>query len=253
MAKIKEVWLSGSVGPIICYTRNGVPCSRTKPSKVRQNKSTKAAAKVFGIASGVSKVLRKGMETFLIKNGDSKSRYLVDNAVYQWLLAGKPIELMEWENRCNLQFNKKKDLGSRLKVQLTVDWSNPQQAVLKVPELSPGINISAPANTQVLHWMVTISGSGINHNLSTASYTVQIDTPYIEDAVIPAMQIPLECELGPDILTVVALSLKYSVKSKYGLTQPKTAPWTPAAIVAAHYEPAVKRKEVSTRRWKGLD
>jgi hypothetical protein len=245
MAKHTNTHPSGRLSNTIYYILNGQLCSRSMPGKVRQTKATKESAKAFGKAVQVAKMLRWGLKAFLADNEDRRVQYRIDNAVMKWLRHGRPVgpneELIPdpWEELFRFQFNPKTALDFRVKVPITVDWSNPQQAVLHLPEMNPKKQIMAPANTRLLHWMITLTGTTIAHPERTQSYDARFDMLY-RNETIPARQILMPCALVPDSLTVVAVWVRYSVEVRRSLKMCPDDPWTPAAIVDAHYEPATE-------------
>ena len=54
--------VSGAIGPVIFYTRNGKQCCRSKPRKVKQTIATKKRSSNFSIASKFSAAARRSMK-----------------------------------------------------------------------------------------------------------------------------------------------------------------------------------------------
>jgi hypothetical protein len=241
MARITASPSYGRIGNVIVYDFRGQACCRAMPGRVRQTKATKESAKVFGIAARVAKRLRWGLKDFPAYSGDHRVRYRIDNAVLQWIRAGKPgssetsRKEPAWQRLIQLQFNPRIELHARVRLPITVDWSNPKMAMLQMPAIDTQTDMRAPAHTKTLHWRVAITGTTIDKPYPTHCFQFQFDTPFTP-GTIPAQQVPLECSIVPDSLTIVAVSLCFSVQTKHYLKMRQEEPWTPAAIVGAHYE-----------------
>lgn len=240
MARITITPLHGRLSNVIVYEYRGTPCMRAKPIRVRQTKATKESAKVFGRSAVIAKWLRYGLQNLPAYNNNHRARYNIDNAVLQWIRAGKPTVNKAgyaepaWEALTNVRFNERIELDSRMRQPITVDWSNPKEAILQMPAIDTHNDMRAPAHTKVLHWMVAITGTTVEDPYTTHMYQVQFDIPFADH--IPALQVPLKCNIVPDSLNIVAVSLCFSVMYKGDLKMRQEAPWTPAGIVAAHYE-----------------
>ncbi|MGN6297432.1 MAG: hypothetical protein ACTHM7_11675 [Ginsengibacter sp.] len=61
MAKVTDVFVSGSVGNIIFYRRMGKNCARLKRVHLKQTVATKKRGVNFGVASRAGKALRRGL------------------------------------------------------------------------------------------------------------------------------------------------------------------------------------------------
>src|SRR6185312_10072301 len=61
MAKVTDVFVSGSLGNIIFYRRMGTQCARSRALHVKQSAATKTRSANFGIAARAGKTLRSGL------------------------------------------------------------------------------------------------------------------------------------------------------------------------------------------------
>src|SRR5687768_17723317 len=89
MAIQNTSYVKGTVGQIIFYEFRGKPVLRTKPSKVRQTKATKASAKEFGRAVRYSKEIRWELTPLVNVSDDRSLMYRMNSVLLKWLIQGK--------------------------------------------------------------------------------------------------------------------------------------------------------------------
>jgi len=241
MAKITAVHLSGKIGKLVCFERNGKPISRIQADDVKQTKATKKAAKVFGKAVRVAKFLRQGLAPALPRIGGRWGEYRLADAVSKALDPQKTTASQtNTAPLLQLAYNRKTNLRERLRVSLETDWSQPGRVILTIPALNPVKHIPAPAHTQQVHWRIAVSGSSITRPIITGAQSIVIDMPY-EATLLPAQRIALPFTVQPDTLNVLMVSLQYTAEKKRGPLLIKAQEWWPADIVGVQYETPVKK------------
>ena len=88
MARITDIGLSGSLGPLVFYKNQyGTPCSRTRPARVKLSKASRETARLFGIASSMSAVIRRDLISLLPPEKDLKIMYRLNTVLLEWLKA----------------------------------------------------------------------------------------------------------------------------------------------------------------------
>jgi hypothetical protein len=235
MARIKKVYLSGKIGNRIFYTVNGITYSRAIPKKVTQTEATKKSATQFKRANKISRALRVGLpDVFAPK--DKEVMYRANTAVYaalrkvddEFVITDiRPIE--------KLQFNKKATLGSRIRININVDWDNPGKVVITIPSFVPTESISAPATTRTLHWTITLTGFTVDkYSNHTCSHTFTTDISYNETAVQEqVLEIPYI--IWPGNMYIVALNMQCDT-SRYGKpVKVKDMVWLPSGVIGVCY------------------
>ena len=85
MARIKQVFASGTIANVIFYQFNGKPCARSRPARVRQTTATQKESKLFGSAKTLSRLLRQSLEGLLPHYRSKTVMYRVDKGVMQWM------------------------------------------------------------------------------------------------------------------------------------------------------------------------
>ena len=239
MAKITRVFLSGTVGKLICYERNGKPCVRSKPEKVTQTAATKRAAGNFARAMPIAKYLRWGLEPVLPEAKGRYTEYRLNTAVAQWLSSvaprGKKGEA-DLSSLSSLELCKDAQLSVRLRrCRLKVDWGTDGTVTLRLPAMTPAEHIQAPAWTTQVHWTIAVAGSRIKKTEETDSYTMSFDMAYSNER-LPARNIELPFRLAPGSINAVAVSIQYTTVNKGKKKRITDAVWLPAAIVDAWHE-----------------
>ena len=137
MARQFHHLVSGKIGPVVFYVKNGVGYARTQPWKVKQTKATKESAILFGKSRTIGRLLRGQIAAFLpdLKNNTIKHRF--DNAVLQWLRSGDMADRYEKVPCINgHEFNQKSELDGRFKKPFDVDFSQKEKIHLTIPEFT---------------------------------------------------------------------------------------------------------------------
>ncbi|MBB1286923.1 hypothetical protein HRH25_21250 [Flavisolibacter sp. BT320] len=85
MARIDKIFASGTIANVIFYERNGKPCARSRPARVRQTTATKASANWFGLAKTASRLLRQTLAGFIPRYRSRALMYRVDAGLLAWM------------------------------------------------------------------------------------------------------------------------------------------------------------------------
>src|SRR6185437_5305805 len=85
MAKLKDVFISGTLENIVFYTRMGKKCARIKRSSIRQTTATKKRGINFGIAARTGKGLRRGLIAAMPNPTDRSMQSRFSGAISKWL------------------------------------------------------------------------------------------------------------------------------------------------------------------------
>ncbi len=85
MAKVTDVFVSGSLGNIIFYRRMGTQCARSRALHVKQSAATKTRSANFGIAARAGKTLRSGLMSSIPNVTDRSMQSRFSGAISKWL------------------------------------------------------------------------------------------------------------------------------------------------------------------------
>ncbi|MGN6268032.1 MAG: hypothetical protein ACTHM5_20310 [Ginsengibacter sp.] len=85
MAKVIDVFVSGSVGNIIFYRRMGKNCARLKRVHLKQTVATKKRGVNFGVASRAGKALRRGLTASMPIPTDRNMQNRFSGSIAKWI------------------------------------------------------------------------------------------------------------------------------------------------------------------------
>ena len=85
MARIDDVFVSGTFGNIIFYRRMGKACARIKRNKIKQTVATKKRSVNFRIAARAGKALRAGLKPTMPKPTDRSMQIRFSGTIARWL------------------------------------------------------------------------------------------------------------------------------------------------------------------------
>ncbi len=143
-----------------------------------------------------------------------------------------------------MEFNTESFLSQRCRVTLAVDWEQPGEVRLTLPELNPTQNLAAPAHTETILFRFAIGGCAVEKGEALKKQVAEIRIPY-EHALLPAQTISIPFSADSDTLALVAMDMKYEKVNKKASKETGTIwrnartdkRWTPCGIVASHYYP----------------
>ena len=232
MARQQKVFVSGKIGSVIFYERNGVQCARSAPAHVKQTKATRQSAKIFGRAKQIGRSLRVDLSPVLAGFKARTIMHRLDNAIRQWLKeTNAPGEDLPFIN--GLELNERAALKERIKVSLSVDFSEKGKVMLKIPGINLAKDVQAPSNTRSLQLSIGLASCLLPANTSAGSFSTSLDIPFKTGSMIPEQKIILPFDVKKGSITLVVATLLYSIekKGKSGFLMDER--WMPAAVVGS--------------------
>jgi len=231
MAINKNNSLSGMVGPVVVYELNGKQVMRARPRPHKKSKASQEAAKQFGLASALSKQIRLHLRNGLPGYADPKMRYRFEAVIRAWLRNGRAITdrgVNGFSLLDRFQFNEKSSLFEKLGVQLSIDWTQRGKIVVNIPALVPVRDIAAPPKTESVRWFIDAASSEWDNH-------VTLDITYNE-SITKARRCELDFPTSPGKLTIVLLTLEYTIKSGNNRQVTRDEKWLPAWIIGSFYK-----------------
>ncbi len=186
MARQKSTFISGKMGNIIFYKRNGNYFARMAPDKVKQTAPTKKRSSNFGIASSAGKTLRKLLLPSLHFPKDKKMQNDFMGAIAKWLRLNNMKDLKAATRLpflTNFNFNEKTGIAERWRVAIAVTQSAANQIEVSVPAYSPAKKIDAPAYTTAVICTFSAASCRLKDGFALGSFTETINIPYKNDTV----------------------------------------------------------------------
>lgn len=238
MAKPTRIFLSGKIDNLIFYEFQGKPCARKAPVKVRQTKATRESAKLFGIAVSMSAALRQSLSTILPVSKARKNMYLLNTALLKWLKEKRPKTpgpSNAFSPLHGLSFNEDSHLTSYLHKSIWVDWSKTGRIIIRMPALTPAVDLRAPAKTRSVIWRIAAASCDVN-NSSAAREQARAELEMLyDDVTVGARSIELPFSLGRGELAVVVISLQYRVEKNEWTALVTNRKWLPVDIIDAAF------------------
>ena len=238
MAKVTDVFVSGTLENIVFYYRMGRRCSRMKRSSIKQTKATQIRGINFGIAARAGKGLRNGLEKFLPSPTNRSMQSRLSGAIARWLGLQNASELPAYEDAAYIsKFNFTTGAGftERFKVPFTVSQPTQGNGIsVAIDAFTPTQNIQAPAGAGSVKLTITVAGCILISGEPNGHVTHTLNIPY-NDVEIPAQLMEFTIPVVPGSLTVMAAKLQYYTSNNGNSIEIKEPAWMPASIVNAWY------------------
>jgi hypothetical protein len=239
MAKVTDVFVSGSVGNLIFYRRMGKNCARLKRVHLRQTVATKKRGVNFGVASRAGKALRSGLRAAMPIPTDRNMQNRFSGSIAKWIGLSDIDKLLPDEKVpfvSGLAFTKEQPFGERCKVPVTISQPHENTISVSIEAFVPALKISAPAGTQWITWIISVSACHLENGRPSGSGTRQLEISY-NDFPVPAQV--LEFEVGaPGSLIVTAARLIYKKWQNNSWVAINKEAFMPAGVIDARYREA---------------
>lgn len=210
MAKVTDVFVSGSVGNMVFYNRLGTKCIRTKRDSIQQTDATKKRGINFGIAAKAGSGLRTGLQKVMPLPSNRSVQSRISGAISKWL-GQTDINKLEPDDEVpfigDLAFVEDKGFFTRFKAPLNITRTEDLIRV-KIDSLIPSQQISAPAKTVSVKLILSVSGCMLPDGDHTSHQTHSIEIQYNEEE-LSAMEFDFHVSMPPKSLTVIAGRLIY--------------------------------------------
>ncbi len=234
MALQMETYLTGKIGNIVYFKRNGTYIARAMPVSVKVAAETKLRAGNFGLASACGKSLRQQLVAVLPDAKDRNMQLRFSGAIAKWP-GNEPAANLQPTDAvpyvCGFQFNTATGIAERWHLPLTVQQQVANMLTLQIPAFTPKLAITAPAHTISITCTITVAGSLLQTAMATGNYTTILEIPY-NNIAIPAQVINLPVALPPGALVVTAMSLQYKLA---GGAYCRVPAFLPASVIDARY------------------
>ncbi|HXS59064.1 MAG TPA: hypothetical protein VN726_23230, partial [Hanamia sp.] len=150
MPQVKNLKVSGRIGPVIFYFVGDKFYSRAAPGKIRQAPKTKIRSANFGTAARAGKALRGGLRDALPNAKDRQMQSRFSGGIAKWLALQSVKSLSPAEDIPGLyqfQFGGLWAFEEVFRVPFTVSITNEEAIEIHVPELIPVDSIKGPHDT----------------------------------------------------------------------------------------------------------
>jgi hypothetical protein len=229
----------GRIGKVIHYKMGDKYYSRSAPRKFTQTKATKASAKLFGRASGISAKIRAGLDSVIPNSSDRKMHARLVAEVFAWLqvAADQPADESNQPkfDPANSLNTKAVSLESRWR-QFPVRVVNPSTGLLeiKIPAFVPGKSFIAPAGAVEVICRIAIAVTDITKITSVGQYSTEIIYS-LDDLEVSEQTIAVELPMPDGSLVVTGLALQYAEDKYFRKKIITDNSFLPSRIISAMY------------------
>ncbi len=237
MARITDVFVSGTLGNLVLYRRMDTNCVRMKRESIQQTPATKIRSLNFGIASKAAASLRRGLTAVIPNPLDRKMQSRFSGAIAKWLGLSNVHELSAGEvTSCisNFGFSDGYTFNERFKVPVTVSYAENSTIVVNIDAFVPVLSVTAPAGTVILELVISVAGCTLATGMPTGSSTQRIQVPYNQNE-IAAQALQFKIPAGHGSFTLTAAWLQYYVMKNNGISRTENPAFIPAGVINARY------------------
>ena len=204
----------GRIGNVIHYKMGDKFYSRSAPVKYEQTDASKASAKVFGKASSIGALIRKGLGSVIPNASDRKMHGRLVAEIFTWLQIVQDRPAAK-NNQPKFDFlyslnSEAPELSSRLNVEVRVLNPTPGMLEIWVPAFIPKQAIIAPPEAIEVICRIATTVIDIKNIKMLGKYKAEIIYS-LDDNEAPGQTIPIELPMPAGSLVVTGLSLVYAV------------------------------------------
>jgi hypothetical protein len=210
MARIDDVFVTGTIGNLVLYRRMGKPCARIKRDHIKQTMATKKRGINFGIAARAGKGLRKGLSPAMPNPTDRSVQSRFCGAIAKWLRQSEVNTLQPCDNVPFLSFfpfSKEDTFGERFKVPVAVS-TTANGIRINLGSFIPSINIDAPAGTVSVRLIISVAAVQLDTGFPSGWQTESIKIPF-NQVQIPAKVLDFAVPTVRGTIIVTAARLLY--------------------------------------------
>ena len=236
MARIDDVFVTGTLGNLVLYRRMGKACARIKRAKIKQTIATKKRGINFGIAARAGKGLRKGLVAAMPNPTDRRIQSRFSGAITKWLGGSDVKALQPCDNLPFLRsfpFSTEDTFRERFKVPVVVS-ATANGISISMGDFIPLRNISAPAGTLSVRLILSVAAAKLATGIPSGWQNTSINIPF-NNLEIPARTLDFSVPTETGIIIVTAARLVYYGYKNNPLLAIEKKNFNPAGVINAMY------------------
>jgi hypothetical protein len=237
MARVMDVFVSGTVDNLVLYRRMGKSCSRIKRSHINQTDATKLRGVNFGIAARAGKALRAGLHDLIPFPTDRSMQSRFSGAIAKWLGTASVEALPPCDAAMyisNFQFTTGYTFKERFKVPVRVSQPQDNVITVSIDAFVPALRIAAPAGTAWVTLVLAVAGCLLQSGVATGSETHSIAFPF-NDIEVPAQVLAFSVPARAGSLTVTGARLIYNRVEGDAVNNINNPAFMPAGVIDGRY------------------
>ena len=236
MARINDVFVTGTLGNLVLYRRMGKACARIKREHIKQTTATKKRGINFGIAARAGKGLRMGLAAAMPNPTDRRVQSRFSGAIAKWLGQSDVKTLQPSDNLPFLRFfpfSEDESFRERFKVPVAVSTAA-NGISISIGEFIPVKNISAPAGTLSVRLILSVAATKLATGIPSGCQAESIDIPF-NNSKIPAQVLDFSVPPEAGTIIVTAARLVYYGDKNNPLLAIEKKGFNPAGVIKAMY------------------
>jgi hypothetical protein len=213
MPQIKNLRVSGRIGPVIFYFVGDKFYSRAAPGKIKQAPKTKIRSANFGTAARAGKALRGGLHDALPHPKDRQMQSRFSGGIAKWLALQSVKEIAPAEDIPGLyqfQFSGLWAFDEVFRVPFSVSMTNGDAIEIDVPALIPAAAMKGPRDTSSVECTFAVASCDLATGLPLGSNLIRWNIPY-NNTALPAQTFTLSCQQPVGSIIVVTGGLRFMV------------------------------------------
>lgn len=237
MAKVADVFISGSMGNLVFYRRMGTHCVRTQALDVKQSPATKMRSVNFGIAARAGKALRGALAPCMPNATDRSMQSRFSGAIAKWLGRSPIADLPATESvpfLAGFEFTTGQPVIQRCKVSISISFPQENLVAVSIDSFVPAKQISAPAGTGLVSLVISVAGCMLETGMASGSETHTIDVPFNE-TMVSAQVLEFYVGASAPSLLVTAARLIYKRREGDRWRDMNKEAFMPAGVIDARY------------------
>jgi hypothetical protein len=236
MARIDDVFVTGTLGNVVFYRRMGKPCARIKREHIHQTTATKKRGVNFGIAARTGKGLRMGLAAAMPNPMDRSVQSRFSGAIARWLGQCDVKSLQPCDNipfLSSFPFSEDESFRERFKVSVAIS-ATANRVSVSIGDFIPVKNISAPAGTLSVRLILTVAAVKFAIGVASGWQTESIEIPF-NNLEIPAQVLDFSVPTEAGTIIVTAARLVYYGYKNNPLLAIEKKGFNPAGVIKAMY------------------
>ena len=213
MPQVKNLRVSGRIGPVIFYFVGDKFYSRAAPGKIKQAPKTKIRSTNFGIAARAGKALRCGLRNALPNTKDRQMQSRFSGAIAKWLALQSVKTVTPAEDIPGLyrfQFGGLWAFEETFRVLFTVNIRHNEAIEIHVPSLIPVEAMKGPRDTISVDCTFAVAVCDLATGMPLGNNLIRWNIPY-NTASQPAQTFTLSCPQAAGSLIVITGGLRFNV------------------------------------------
>ena len=213
MPQVKNLRVSGRIGPVIFYFVGDKFYSRAAPGKIKQAPKTKIRSANFGTAARAGKALRGGLHDALPNAKDRQMQSRFSGGIAKWLALQSVKELAPAEDIPGLyqfQFGGLWAFEEVFRVPFSVSMTNGDAIKIDIAALIPAAAMKGPRDTASVECTFAVASCDLANGMPLGNHLIRWNIPY-DNTAFHAQTFTLPCQQAVGTLILITGGIRFMV------------------------------------------